>query len=436
VPAESLWESLLHGRDPRQNGTELSRAQPSSVDGIVCDAEEQRLYILTEVQHLSLFFPSAVTRDRKNSLLLEWEWLKLLPPDLYRIVYTLRAEPGRFRAVPEAKLCLDGYPAPSGKADDPDKAAGFSDRASLRLALYPNALRFFSAGLHEPLRAAGAWPTTLQVLRRGFMLEPEVRRALAAKLDAVAPSGGAPWYTTLRAALRERHWPAGSSEPQPAVEAAAMPAVPEPSSDLLAVIRRAARSVEPGRMILDPQINPNPPKFGPPIYTFVPPSAEYRAALTAANHPDLDASRISRLVQRMLDHHAADLCRSCGNLVGYCASTTEVSETFEVDGCGCGQPWTQAMELRADLCPRCGKDPDTSARPTCMACSEPVERKDGAWCMPAHGNPSRSCWQADLRALSEGRLACFKCHVSGQAPPHGCECSDCVECHEHGLMLV
>jgi len=177
VPAESLWESLLHGRDPRQNGTELSRAQPSSVDGIVCDAEEQRLYILTEVQHLSLFFPSAVTRDRKNSLLLEWEFLKLLPPDLYRIVYTLRAEPGRFRAVPEAKLCLDGYPAPSGKADDPDKAAGFSDRASLRLALYPNALRFFSAGLHEPLRAAGAWPTTLQVLRRGFMLEPEVRRA-------------------------------------------------------------------------------------------------------------------------------------------------------------------------------------------------------------------------------------------------------------------
>ena len=210
-PEESLWESLLNGRDPRRSGVVLTRAQPSSIEGVTCDAEEHRLYILSEVQHLSLFFPSAVTRDRKNNLLLDWEWLKLLPPDLYCIVYALRAEPGRFRAVPEAKLCLDGYPAPSGKADDPDKAAGFTDRASLRLALYPNALRLFTAGLHEPLRAVGAWPTTLQVLRRGFVVEPEVRRALTAKLDSVVPSGGAPWCTALLTALRERHWRSNAS---------------------------------------------------------------------------------------------------------------------------------------------------------------------------------------------------------------------------------
>ena len=89
APEESLWDSLLNGRDPKRNGVELARAQPSSIDGVVCDAEEQPLYILTEVQHISLFFPTCVTRDRKNNLLLDWEWLKLLPPDTYILLYAL-----------------------------------------------------------------------------------------------------------------------------------------------------------------------------------------------------------------------------------------------------------------------------------------------------------------------------------------------------------
>lgn len=55
----------------------------------------------------------------------------------------VRSDPkGSFRAVPESKLYLDSYPAPSGAATDADKVAGFTQRQSLRLLvlLYPNAL--------------------------------------------------------------------------------------------------------------------------------------------------------------------------------------------------------------------------------------------------------------------------------------------------------
>ena len=49
---------------------------------------------------------------------------------------------------------------------------------------------------------------------------------------------------------------------------------------------------------------------------FAPPTDEYRAALTAAGHHDLDAGRISRLVQRM--PRGRD---ECGSLVGGLGNT-------------------------------------------------------------------------------------------------------------------
>ena len=165
---------------------------------------------------------------------------------------------------------------------------------------------------------------------------------------------------------------------------------------------------------------------------FEPPTDEYRAALTAAGHPDLDAGRISRLVQRMPRG-----CDECGSLVRYRHhddSMIEESETRVVDACGCGLPWTEAMEMRADLCPRCGMDPDTCVRPICTACSEPVERNRPEcglpWGFPSHKSSAHlqlNNWEDDFRALREGRLACFKCHdASDEDCVHGCECRSCT----------
>lgn len=214
APDESVIDSLAAGRDPRRKGATLFRAQPADFEGISFAADgESRAYLLTEPQHLSLFFPSGLTRDRNKPLLPDWNFVKLLPPSWYSIVFTLAGQPGRFRAVSAAKLTVDGYPA-AGKQGDAERAAGFTGGDALRLLVLPHALRFFWAGLHEPLRVEGAWPTAPQVLMRGFVLAPEARAALGAKLDVVAPEGAEDaWCVSFRSTVRERHWGAGPTDP-------------------------------------------------------------------------------------------------------------------------------------------------------------------------------------------------------------------------------
>ena len=171
--------------------------------GCACDAEgENRAYILTNKDQLSRFLPSAVTRDKKSPLLMNWDFLKLLPAACYVLVFPLRTQ-SRFQALlSEATYVLDSYPSPSSKADDPERISGFVNREALRLLLYPDALRFFWAGLHEPLLAEGAWPSARAVMQSGFVLRPGVRNALAAKLATVAASAA-----RLHHMVRERHWP-------------------------------------------------------------------------------------------------------------------------------------------------------------------------------------------------------------------------------------
>jgi hypothetical protein len=206
-PSESVWESLEAGRDPHRNGKTLARVDPACLDGVSCAADgEQRAYVLTETEHLSLFFPAAVTRDKNKPLMPDWSFIKLLPPDWYAIVFAVQGQPGSFRAVSASKLCVDGYPA-AGKAGDPERAAGFTGGDALRLVAFPNACRFFWAGLHEPLRVKGAWPTAPQVMARGFVLAPEVRAALSLKLDSLTPEGAEPaWLAWFRSTIRERYW--------------------------------------------------------------------------------------------------------------------------------------------------------------------------------------------------------------------------------------
>lgn len=211
---ESVLDAINDGRDPSRNGKMLARAVPAQLDGVPCDAAgEQRAYVLTESELLSLFFPSSVTRDKNKPLLPDWGFVKLLPPQWYAIVFAVQGKPGCFRAVSTGKLSVDSYPA-AGKAGDPERAAGFTGGDSLRLVVFPHALRFFWASLHEPLRAEGAWPTAQDILMRGFVLAPEVRASLGTKLDAVAPDGAAPgWCASFRETIRERHWGAPPTDP-------------------------------------------------------------------------------------------------------------------------------------------------------------------------------------------------------------------------------
>ena len=176
---------------------------------VQCASGEQRGYVLTEPDQLSQFLPPDVTRDRGgNNLLPAWDYVKLLPPAFYVLVFELSASPGTYSAVPERKLSLDGYP--QVRAGDPEKAAGFSSHKALRIVLRPNAFRFFWAGIHEPLRAEGVWPTARQVMERGFTLGAASRLAIEAKLAAISPVVGCPlepWLQSLRAAVIGRHFP-------------------------------------------------------------------------------------------------------------------------------------------------------------------------------------------------------------------------------------
>ena len=297
--------------------------------------------------------------------------------------------------MPEAKLCLDGYPVPSGVAADADKVAGFTQRQSLRLLLYPNALRFFWGGLHEPLRKDGAWPTATRVMLRGFVLEPPVRIALEAKLDALAPSSGnSPWCAEFRAAIRERHW--APSTPQ---QAAAMPMdSSEPSAaDLLTTILHAERAVAP-------RLNAarSSDKSNWWVDARAAEAAAYRLALETARHPLLTPDRIDRLVARCLEYS----CDECGCLDAHTGYRRCMSEGW----CACGAQMGYESFRCADICPSCEQDPWTSVM-RCRWCGE-EEWYEG--------------WREnDVNPADELRSACNKCHANG-ATPEGCQCG-CIE---------
>ena len=207
---ESRWDALNAGRDAAcsHGGQQITLSRWTRFDSSVqTDEGERRCYLLSEPNHLSRFLPAALTRESSSCKLLpSWAWLRLLPPDFYRIVFELSATPGCFRAVPDSKLLVDGYPSGSRSPTDPERVAGFATQKDLRVVLYPNALRFFWAGLHEPLRADGAWPTARQVMQSGYVLRCEVRNALADRLAAAIPDTD--WSARFRQEIRLRHWPA------------------------------------------------------------------------------------------------------------------------------------------------------------------------------------------------------------------------------------
>ena len=372
---ESVLDALDSGRALRSlHGgvvTELKAASANVfIEGcdIACGEAEDRVFVLSEVDHISRFLPPDITREA-HCTLLDWSFVKLLPPDWYHIVF-LETSSGRYRSMPEAKLCLDGYPPAVTRAGDPENAAGFRTKKDLRLAFRPNAFRFFWMRLHEPLRAG--WPTAPQIMRHGYLLEPAARAEFGARLNVVAPSSDGAWRDSFRAVLRERHWPASETAPQQAAPTAAAPAAP---ADLLLTIRQAARSVDPSSEDVH---------------------AAYRDALTAAAHPKLTADRIDRLVDRLADH----TCGACGCL--------DDSMAYYEPVCGCGEELSEESFRLADLCPACEQDPRTSEL-RCKWCNTPME-----------GWRRRGLWPGDF-----ARFACDACHAD-DATPRGCECG-CIE---------
>jgi hypothetical protein len=98
------------------------------------------------------------------------------------------------------------------------------------------------------------------VRTRGWLLEPDVRIALEAKLNAAVPSDGAQWCTALRAALHERHWPSDEPGAVPA-DAAAPSAAPAASS------AAAATEAAPPLVRVRPPLleQPKPSWYPPPL---------------------------------------------------------------------------------------------------------------------------------------------------------------------------
>ena len=434
--SETVLEALAGGRDPRKGARSLVRAQASALVDVTCSADgEGRGYILTEVKDLSDFFPTALTRDRKNNLLPDWEWVKLLPPDFYRILHVDTRSSGCFRAVPESKLSVDGYPTPSSKADDPDKAAGFANRESLRLLLYPNAFRFFWYELHEPLRAEGAWPTATQIMRRGFVLEPTVRAALGVKLSSA--QGGGSWFDGFRAALRERYWPVSQSVPQVVDGAAAA----EPSPDLLSLVKRITvppAMIPPSWRAGDPHVKAYDAAWNgdqcwgdectvdhegdcmrkAQLIARNFPFDFYRKALFDAGHPELTAERIERLVSRLPDYW----CDDC-----HCVSRMTPHEDHPQ--CACGIYMHPDAYVRGDLCAACGQDPRRSLA-ICAACGKAVDWRNDEFMqftdryfdptLPL-GDPYRDSPWVPPRNVRE---ACMACHADG-AILNLCDCNRC-----------
>lgn len=208
APDEPILDALREGHALQRDGVLLPLAAQADFEACSEFSGSSSIgYLLTLKEQLTAFFPTNVRRESSATPLLpEWGAVKLLPPASYRIVFELHTTPGRYRAVAESRLSLDGYPAASRSPTDAERQAGFASQKALRLLLYPHALRFFHLGLHDVLRVEGAWPSARQVMMRGFELDAEVRGALDGKIAALSDSASA-WVVDLRAMLRERHWP-------------------------------------------------------------------------------------------------------------------------------------------------------------------------------------------------------------------------------------
>lgn len=335
-PEETILEALSGGRDLRRNGKELSRVDNALFTGCTELADGSIGYLLTAADQLATFLPRDLTRESGNNLLIDWSFIKLLPPAWYRIVFPLTATPGSYQAVSEAKLALDSYPTASRSPIDTERVAGFSSQKDLRLLLYPNALRFFHLGLHEPLRSEGVWPTARQVMERGYVLPPEVRATVGARLDAVAPLGEV-WCAAFRERLQSRYWPAHSHQPSHAPAASATPATPatalaeEPLIDLVA---RVGATID---------------------HSNADPAAAFRAALerTGRFPPD----QLDRAVARM-DDHQCECEGGCGRW-GYVAQEGYyMKRNYSYHRlCPCGRGLRFDEWVVGDLCAGCGEDP-------------------------------------------------------------------------------
>ena len=112
VPDEPIFDGLENRHDLARCGVLLPRAETAHFEGCSELTDSTVGYLLTQKEQLSSFLPAAVKRESSATPLLpEWEVVKLLPPAWYRVVFELKATPGRYRAVAESKLLLDGYPA-------------------------------------------------------------------------------------------------------------------------------------------------------------------------------------------------------------------------------------------------------------------------------------------------------------------------------------
>lgn len=202
---ESVCDALNAGRDPKvlcgRQEIILPYARQEQLNGVTVGEGEQRCYLILEQDQIAHFLPKAITRDKHNPMLVAWEFLRMLPPDYYSIVFASSAAPNTFIAIPDAKRSAEGFPQATRAAKDAETAAGFKRHEDLRLVLRLNAFRFFWLDLHVPLQ--GAWPTGLAFLRSGFVLAPQVWQALSAKLDGLSAS----WASAMRASLRDRHAP-------------------------------------------------------------------------------------------------------------------------------------------------------------------------------------------------------------------------------------
>ena len=101
---EGVVDALNAGRDPKvvreEQETILGHAEQQSLDGVTCGEGDERCFLLSDFAQLGLFLPTSVKkRDDKNNLLIDWSYLKLVPPDWYSIVFQLKASPGVYRGV-------------------------------------------------------------------------------------------------------------------------------------------------------------------------------------------------------------------------------------------------------------------------------------------------------------------------------------------------
>jgi hypothetical protein len=394
---ESVIAALDAGRDPKvaQNKQEftLNRAEQTTLEGFSCGAGEERWYVLAAYEDVGRFLPASVKRrDPDAACLPLWDYVKVLPIEWYSIVYELKAMPGVYRAVPDAKLSLEGYPAASRSRKDAETAAGFATRTDLRLALRPQALRFFWLGLHEPMLETGAWPTTRVVWTHGYRLSHATRTALLAKLTPVPPA--AAWLPAMRAALERRHWPAAE---QPAAEA---PAGVEPVHDPVAA---AAEPV------------PAPPQHDQKARRA---AAEARAAVaTAAEERAAAAARVAAEATAAAEaaQGEATAARAAAMAQVTCAACGDVWDDDD-DGWGVAGSLRLKCEPTAVLCGWCCHNGEQL----------PVCHSQGT-----HGERMLLCSDAAPFRSAQCTGRCFLVDCELDCAKHGYDV--CVECIEVSL---